>query len=114
MLFFCKTVRLVDNMLTGILRVIAKSYANSTYEKDLICSFFFIYDEEVTMIKRKYVLEWDILQQLRQVYSLVFASSCSSEMSISSSLAALMALSFSPPLMRIVCFCYTGFYPFPL
>ena len=34
----------------------------------------------------------------------------SSEMSLCSSLVALMDLSFSPPLMKIVCFCTTGFY----
>ena len=50
---------------------------------------------------------WDILQQLRHVYCLVFAFSRSSEMSICSSLVALMALSFSPPLMKIICFCST-------
>ena len=38
-----------------------------------------------------------------------FASSCSSEMPICSSVVALMALSLSPPLMKIVCFCSTGF-----
>ena len=59
----------------------------------------FIYDEEVTIKKNLY---WDILQQLRHVYCLVFAFSRSSEMSICSSLVALMALSFSPPLMKIV------------
>ena len=53
---------------------------------------------------------WDILQQLRHVYGLVFTFSRSSEMSICSSLVALMALSFSPSLMKNVCFCSTGFY----
>ena len=57
----------------------------------------------------KEILYLDILQQLRHVYGLVFATSRSSEMSICSSLVALMALSFSPPLMKIVCFCSTGF-----
>ena len=52
----CSYVRLVNKMLTGILRLIATSHANSTCKKDLICSFFFIYDEEVTMRERKYVL----------------------------------------------------------
>ena len=61
---------------------------------------FFVYDEEVTIRKRN--LYWDILQQLRHVNSLVFASSRSSEMSTCSSMVALMALSFSPPLMKIV------------
>ena len=37
----CSFVRRVNKMLTGILRLIATSYANSTCEKDLICSFFF-------------------------------------------------------------------------
>ena len=60
---------------------------------------FFIYDEEVTIRKRN--LYWDILQQFRHVYGLVFAFSRSSEMSIWSSLVALMALSFSPPLMNL-------------
>ena len=64
----------------------------------------FIYDEEVTIRKNLYR---DILQQLRHVYCLVFAFFCSSEMSICSSLFALMALSFSPPLMKILCFCST-------
>ena len=58
-------------MLTGILRLVATSYANSTCEKDLTCHFCFI---------------------------------CSS-------LVALMALSFSRTLKKIVCFCSTGFYP---
>ena len=43
----------------------------------------------------------DILQQLGHVNSVVFASSHSSKMSICSSLAALMALSFSSQLMKI-------------
>ena len=51
-------------------------------------------------------LYWDILQQLRHVYGLVFAFSRSSEMSICSSLVALMALSFSPSLMKIVMFLF--------
>ena len=68
----------------------------------------FIYDEEVTIRTRNLYL--DILQQLRHVYCTVFTFSRSSEMSICSSLAALMALFFSPPLMKIVCFCSTGFY----
>ena len=58
-------------------------------------------------------LYWDILQQLRHVYGLVFAFSRSSEMSICLSLVALMALSFSPPLMKIVCFCTIGYYQCP-
>ena len=40
----------------------------------------------------------------------MYTALCSSDMSICSSLVALMALSFSPPLMKIVCFCSTGFY----
>ena len=43
-----------------------------------------------------------------------FSSSCSSEMSICSSLVAVMALSFSSPLMKIICFSSTGFNPFLL
>ena len=72
--------------------------------QDLFCSFVFIYDEEVTIKKEN--LYWDILQPLRHVYGLVFAFSRSSVMSICSSLVALMALSFSPPLMKIVCFLF--------
>ena len=45
----CSNVRLVSKMLTGIKRLIATSYANSTCKKDLICSFFFINDEDVTI-----------------------------------------------------------------
>ena len=52
----CSYVRLVNKMLTGIKRLIATSYANSTCKKDIICSFFFIYDEEVTIQKRNSVL----------------------------------------------------------
>ena len=37
----CSFVRQVNKLLTGILRLIATSYANSTCEKDLLCSFFF-------------------------------------------------------------------------
>ena len=69
---------------------------------------FFIYDEEVTIRKRKYVFGY--FAATEACNSLVFAFSRSSEMSICSSLVALMALSFSPPLMKIVCFCSTGFY----
>ena len=104
----CSYVRLVSKMLTGIQCLIATSYANSTSKKDLICSFFFIYDEEVTIRKRKSVLGH--FAATEACIRLVFAFSRSSEMSISSSLVALMALSFSPPLMKIVCFCSTGFY----
>ena len=103
----CSLVRLVNKMLTGILRHIATSYANSTCEKDLICSFFLS-----MMRKRKSVLGH--FAATEALNSLVFASSCSSEMSICSSLVVLMALSFSPPLMKSVCFCSTGFYPFLL
>ena len=49
-------VRLVNKTLTGILPLVATSHANSTSEKDLTCSFFFIYDKEVTIRKRKSVL----------------------------------------------------------
>ena len=55
-LLCCSYVRLVNKMITGIKRLIATSYAKSTCKKDLICSFFFIYDEEVTIRKRKSVL----------------------------------------------------------
>ena len=72
--------------------------------------FLFIYDEEVTIRKRKYVLGY--FAATEACNSLVFASSRNSEMSICSSLVALMALSFSPPLMKTVCLCSTGFYPF--
>ena len=62
---------------------------------------FFINDEEVRIRKRKSVLGhfvftalcWLSLVALRCLY-----------------LVALMALSFSPPLMTIVRFCSTGFY----
>ena len=60
--------------------------------------------------EEKQYMSWGILQQLRHVYGLVFVFYRSSEMSICSSLVALMALSFSPPLMKIVCFYSTGFY----
>ena len=104
-------VRLVNKILTGILRLIATSHANLTCEKDLICSFLFSYDEEVTKRKRKCVFGY--FAATEACNSLVFASSRSSEMSIlCSSLIALMALSFSPPLMKSVCFCSTGLYPF--
>ena len=44
--------------LKGILRLITTSNANSTCEKDVICSFFFLsMMREVTIRKRKYVLE---------------------------------------------------------
>ena len=59
----------MNKMLTRILRLIVTSYSNSTCEKDLICSFLFIYDEEVTLRKKN--LYWDILQQLKHVNSLV-------------------------------------------
>ena len=48
----CSYVRLVNKMLTGILRLIA----TLTCEKDRICSFFLVYDEEVTPRKGKSVL----------------------------------------------------------
>ena len=108
----CSFVRLVNKMLTGILRLIATSYANSTCEKDLMGSFFLIYDEEVTLRKRKSILRHFAATEV--CTSLVFASSRSSEMSICSSLVTLMALSFSTPLMKIVCFCSTGLYTFLL
>ena len=102
----CSFVRLVNKMLTGILLLIATSYANSTREKDLICSF-------LSMMRKlqleKENLYLDILQQLRHVSSLVFASSRSSKMSVCSSLVALMGVSFSPWL-----FLFNWFYPFLL
>ena len=97
-------------MLTGILGLIATSYANLTCEKDFICSFLFIYDKEVTIRKIKYILGY--FAATEACNSLVFASSRSSEMSKCSSLVAFMVLSFSPPLMKTVCFCSTGLYSF--
>ena len=110
----CSFVGLVNKMLTGILRLIATSYANSTCEKDLMCSFFFFFisDEEVTI--RKNVLGHFAATEVCKQPCINFASSCSSEMSICSSLVAVMALSFSSPLMKIVCFSSTGFNPFLL
>ena len=99
----CSFVRLVNKMLTGILRLIATSYANLTCEKDFMCNFFFIYDEEVT-IRNKYVLGHVAATGACKQPCINFASSCSSEMSICSSLVSLVALSLSPPLMKIVCF----------
>ena len=100
-------------MLTVIMHLIATSYANLACEKDLMCSFFFIYDEEVT-IKKKNVLGHFAATEACKQHCINFASSCSSEISICSSLVALMALSFSPPLMKIVCFCSIGFNLFLL
>ena len=99
-------------MLTGILRLIATSYANLTCEKDLICSFLFIYDEEVTIRKGKNILGY--FAATEACNSRVFASSRSSEMSKCSSLVDFMGLSLSPPLMKTVCFCSTGLYLFLL
>ena len=42
----------------------------------------------------------------------VLASSCSSDISTSPSLVALVELSFSPPLIKIVCFCLIDFSSF--
>ena len=97
-------------MLTGILRLIATSYANLTCEKDFICSFLFIYDGEVTIRKRKYILGYFAATEACD--SRVFASSSSYEMSKCLSLVAFVVLSFNPPLMKTVCFCSTGLYPF--
>ena len=69
---------------------------------------FFIYDEEVTVRKRKSILGH--VAATEACITLVFLFSRSSEMPICSSLVALMTLSFSPPLMKIVCFCSTGFF----
>ena len=69
---------------------------------------FFIYDEEVTIRKRKSVLGH--FAAIEACIQSCVRFSRMSEMSICSSLVALMALSFSPPLMKIVCFCSTGFY----
>ena len=77
-----------------------------------VASSFFIYDEEITIRKRTSVLRH--IAATEACDSLVFASSRSSEMYICSSLVALMVLSFSPPLMKIVSFCSTGFYSFLL
>ena len=93
----------MNKMLTGTLRLIATPYANST---------FLIYDEKVTLRKRNSVLRHFAANETSN--SPVFASSRSSEMSICPSLVALMALSFSTQLMKIVCFCSTGLYPFLL
>ena len=68
---------------------------------------FFICDEEVTIRKRKSVLGHFAATEACIRPCVHFPRS--SEMSICSSLIALMALSFSPPLMKIVCFCSTGF-----
>ena len=110
----CSYVRLVNKMLTGILRLIATPYANSTCEKERICSFILIYDEEVTLRKKN--LYWDISQPLRQetvLYSLpLVALRC--PYGICSSLVALVALSFSTSLMKIVRFYSTSLYPFLL
>ena len=99
-LFFCKTV---NRDITSHSNIISQF----TCKKDLICSFFFIYDEEVTIRKRKSVLGHFAATEACIRPCVRFRSS---EMSICSSLVALMALSFSPPLMEIVCFCSTGFY----
>ena len=93
----------MNKMLTGTLRLIATPYANSTS---------LIYDEKVTLRKRNCVLRHFAANETSN--SPVFASSLSSEMSICSSLVALMALSFSTQLIKIVCFCSTGLYPFLL
>ena len=76
-------------------------------------AFYFIYDEEVT-IRKKSILGYFAATEVCKQPCINFASLCSSEVSICSSLVALMALSFSPPLVKIVCFCSTGFYPFLL
>ena len=95
-------------MSTGISRLIATSYANSHVRKiSFVASFFFIYDEEVTIRKRKSVLGHFAATEACIRPCVRFRSS---EMSICSSLGALMALSFSLPLMKIVCFCSSGFY----
>ena len=75
-------------------------------------SFFFIYDEEAPI--RKNVLGHFAATEECKQPCINFASWCSSEMSICSSLVALIALSYSPPLIKIVCFCLTGFNPFLL
>ena len=98
-------------MLTWILRPIATSYANFTCEKDFICSFVFIYDEEVTIRKRNYILGY--FAAAEACNSLVFASSCSSEMSKCSSLVAFMVGSvLQSTAHEDLCFCLTGLYPF--
>ena len=68
-----------------------------------VASFFFIYDEEVT-IRNKSVLGHFAATEACKQPCMIFASSCSSEMSICTSVVALMALSLNPPLMKIVCF----------
>ena len=74
---------------------------------------FFIYDEKVTL-RKEYVLGHFAATEAYKQSCIYFASSCSSEMAICSFLVALKALSFSPSLMTIVCFCSTGFNPFLL
>ena len=86
-------------MLTGILRLIATSYANLTCEKDFICSFLFIYVEEVTIRKIKYILGYFAATEAYN--SFVFASSRSSEISKCSSLVTFMVLSFSQPKLYV-------------
>ena len=76
-----------------------------------MCSFFFIYDKEVTIRKNPILGHIAATKACKQP-CINFASSCSSEMSICSSVVALMALSLSLPLMKIVCFCSTGFILF--
>ena len=63
----------------------------------------FIYDEEVTIRKRK-----SVLGHFAAIEACI--RPCVRFLSICSSLVALMALSFSPPMMKIVCFCSTSFY----
>ena len=65
-----------------------------------MCSFLFFYDEEVTIRKKSVLGHFAATEACKQPCINV-SSSCSSEMSICSSLVALMALSFSPPLMKI-------------
>ena len=61
-----------------MLRFIATSYTRSACEKDLICSFFFIYDKQVTIRKRKYVLKHfaatanEACKQLWDVHMVIF------------------------------------------
>ena len=87
----------------------ATSYANSHVRKISFVASFFIYDEEVTIRKKKSVLGHFAATEACIRPCVRFRSS---EMSICSSLVALMALSFSPPLMKMVCFCSTGFYQY--
>ena len=92
-------VRWMNKMLTGLLRLISTPYTNSTCEKDLICSFIF-YLWWRSYNKKKKICMWTFCRNWCSIFAL--HSSYSSVMYLYSSLVALMAVSFSPPLMKIV------------